>query len=167
MTIEIVRDPLTLAELRRLAGELFGDMVKAVIDVERGIMAIGGELHADEEAVLSHGCQGGITGGGNGVTVQRDGRIARWTVAQPGAPRQETTVTENPEGATRLFALLEELNFQAIDFDHEGGNWSCDLSLRTGEKVHSVGWGRSGFPGPPPEVQQIVSEMQRLAGPLE
>ena len=27
-------------------------MVKAVVDVSRGIMAIGGELHADEEAVL-------------------------------------------------------------------------------------------------------------------
>lgn len=27
-------------------------MIKAVVDVERGIMAIGGELLADEEAVL-------------------------------------------------------------------------------------------------------------------
>jgi hypothetical protein len=30
----------------------FGDMVKAVVDIERGVMAIGGEMHADEEAVL-------------------------------------------------------------------------------------------------------------------
>ena len=35
-----------------MAREQFGDMVKAVVDVEQGIMAIGGELHADEEAVL-------------------------------------------------------------------------------------------------------------------
>ncbi len=34
------------------AEQLFGDMVKAVIDVEKGIIAIGGELHADEEAFL-------------------------------------------------------------------------------------------------------------------
>ena len=27
-------------------------MVKAVVDVARGVMAIGGELHADEEAAL-------------------------------------------------------------------------------------------------------------------
>jgi len=27
-------------------------MVKAVMDVEKGVMAIGGELHADEEAFL-------------------------------------------------------------------------------------------------------------------
>jgi hypothetical protein len=33
----------------------FGDMVKAVVDVERGIMAVDGELHADEEALLMDG----------------------------------------------------------------------------------------------------------------
>ena len=38
--------------LRDMAGVQFGDMVKAVVDVEAGIMAIGGELHSDEEAVL-------------------------------------------------------------------------------------------------------------------
>ncbi len=35
-----------------MAAEQFGDMVKAVVDVERGVMAIGAELHADEEAAL-------------------------------------------------------------------------------------------------------------------
>jgi hypothetical protein len=35
-----------------MAKQQFGDMVKAVVDVEQGIMAIGGELHSDEEAVL-------------------------------------------------------------------------------------------------------------------
>ncbi|OGL01182.1 MAG: hypothetical protein A3E31_11045 [Candidatus Rokubacteria bacterium RIFCSPHIGHO2_12_FULL_73_22] len=42
---------LARAELARLAG-LFGDMVKYVVDVERGVLAIGGELHADAEQVL-------------------------------------------------------------------------------------------------------------------
>jgi hypothetical protein len=36
------------AELVRLA-RLFGDMIKFVVDVERGVIAIGGELHADAE----------------------------------------------------------------------------------------------------------------------
>jgi len=35
-----------------MAKRQFGDLVKAVVDVEHGIMAVGGELHADEEAVL-------------------------------------------------------------------------------------------------------------------
>lgn len=50
--IEIVSDPIPLAHVREMAEALFGDLVKAVVDVERGIMAIGAELHADEEALL-------------------------------------------------------------------------------------------------------------------
>jgi Protein of unknown function (DUF5674) len=50
--VEIVSTPITLEQLRGMAAEQFGDFVKAVVDVGRGVMAIGGELHADEEAVL-------------------------------------------------------------------------------------------------------------------
>ena len=52
ISILIVREPVTLDELRSLARAQFGEMIKAVVDVQQGIMAIGGELHADEEAVL-------------------------------------------------------------------------------------------------------------------
>lgn len=52
MTIEILHRPTTLAHLSALAEGQFGDMVKAVVDVERCVMAIGGELHSDEEAAL-------------------------------------------------------------------------------------------------------------------
>ena len=50
--IEIVRPSVVLAHLEALAEGRFGDLVMAVVDVELGIMAIGGELHADEEATL-------------------------------------------------------------------------------------------------------------------
>jgi hypothetical protein len=40
------------ATLRRLVETQFEDMVKYVVDLERGIAAVGGELHADEEALL-------------------------------------------------------------------------------------------------------------------
>lgn len=40
------------AELDALAAARFGDMVKGVVDVRRGIAAFGGELHSDEEALL-------------------------------------------------------------------------------------------------------------------
>jgi len=52
ISILIVREPVTLDELRSLARAQFGEMIKAVVDVQQGVMAIGGELHADEEAVL-------------------------------------------------------------------------------------------------------------------
>ena len=43
---------MSRADLVSLAEGGYGDMVKAVVDVRRGIMAIGGELHSDEEAAL-------------------------------------------------------------------------------------------------------------------
>lgn len=52
MTIEVLRGPTSRAHLTALAEAQFGDMVKAVVDVRRCVMAIGGELHADEEAAL-------------------------------------------------------------------------------------------------------------------
>ena len=52
MEIRIVRDAVSRSALCEMAKQQFGDMVKAVVDVEQGIMAIGGELHSDEEAVL-------------------------------------------------------------------------------------------------------------------
>ncbi|MBI1934463.1 hypothetical protein HYS30_02235 [Candidatus Peregrinibacteria bacterium] len=48
----IVRDAISRAQLKVLAEERFGDMVKAVVDCKRRIMALGGELHADEEQLL-------------------------------------------------------------------------------------------------------------------
>jgi hypothetical protein len=52
MAILIVSAPVSLDELRRMAAEQFGDFLKAVVDVQGGVIAIGGELHADEEALL-------------------------------------------------------------------------------------------------------------------
>jgi hypothetical protein len=50
--IEIIREPVHRADVNEKAALLFGDMIKAVVDINRRIMAIGGELHADEERVL-------------------------------------------------------------------------------------------------------------------
>lgn len=52
MTLQVVRDRIPRSHLRTLAEQQFGDMVKAVVDVTRRVMAIGGELHSDEEAAL-------------------------------------------------------------------------------------------------------------------
>jgi hypothetical protein len=39
-------------ELSKMAEDMFGDLVKAVVDVAQEIMAIDAELHSDEEALL-------------------------------------------------------------------------------------------------------------------
>jgi hypothetical protein len=48
----IVRSAIRRSDLSALAERQFGDMVKAVVDIARGVMVIGGELHSDEEAAL-------------------------------------------------------------------------------------------------------------------
>jgi hypothetical protein len=50
--IVIAEGRLEPSEVARLARLFFGDMVKYVIDVERRIAAVGGELHADAEQLL-------------------------------------------------------------------------------------------------------------------
>ena len=50
--LQVVRTPVTVTGLEAMAERMFGNLVKAVVDVERGIMAVGGEMHADEEALL-------------------------------------------------------------------------------------------------------------------
>lgn len=52
MEIKIVTNPIKKSELSEIAKNQFGDFVKAAVDIEKVIMAIGAELHADEEALL-------------------------------------------------------------------------------------------------------------------
>lgn len=50
--MKIITDLITLIQLKEMAQALFGDMVKGVVDVEREIVALDAELHADLEALL-------------------------------------------------------------------------------------------------------------------
>ena len=52
LPMQIITSPIHREALKALAKERFGDMVKSVVDIERNMMAIGGELHADEEQLL-------------------------------------------------------------------------------------------------------------------
>lgn len=52
MPISIIERPIKKSKLVKLAKEQFGDLIKAVVDIEREILVIGGELHSDEEALL-------------------------------------------------------------------------------------------------------------------
>lgn len=50
--MKIIKDKISIEELKRISAGRFGNLVKAVVDIEREIMAVDAELHADEEAVL-------------------------------------------------------------------------------------------------------------------
>jgi hypothetical protein len=44
--------PITVSQLQQIAAARFGNLVKAVVDVDRQLMAIDAELHADLEALF-------------------------------------------------------------------------------------------------------------------
>jgi hypothetical protein len=51
--ILVLKDrPISPGDLRTLTERFFIDMVKCVVDIEQAVVAVGGELHSDAEAVL-------------------------------------------------------------------------------------------------------------------
>ena len=50
--MKIITEVITLAELQQMASIMFGDMVKAVVDVDREILSVDAELLSDLEALL-------------------------------------------------------------------------------------------------------------------
>ncbi|PIP33740.1 hypothetical protein COX69_03095 [Candidatus Falkowbacteria bacterium CG_4_10_14_0_2_um_filter_48_10] len=50
--MKIIDGKITIDELKIMAEKMFGDLVKAVVDVEKGLIALDAEMHADEEELL-------------------------------------------------------------------------------------------------------------------
>ena len=50
--MKIIKEKLTLEELKQMAAATFGDLVKAVVDIDRQLIAVDAELHSDLEALL-------------------------------------------------------------------------------------------------------------------
>jgi len=50
--MRILESIITIDELKQIAQETFGDLVKAVVDVDRQLVAIDAELHSDLEALF-------------------------------------------------------------------------------------------------------------------
>ncbi len=50
--MQIITSQITREDLQNLANNLFENMVKAVVDVSKGTIAVDAELHSDLEALL-------------------------------------------------------------------------------------------------------------------
>lgn len=50
--MKIITETLSPGELKQMAVAVFGNLVKAVVDVDRDVIAVDAELHADLEAFL-------------------------------------------------------------------------------------------------------------------
>lgn len=53
--IEIISTPIPLPRIEEAAKAWYGDMTKAVVDLKKKLLALGGEMHADSESdSISH-----------------------------------------------------------------------------------------------------------------
>jgi len=48
----IVEEKISIKELKKMSSKMFGNLVKAVVDVQEGVLVVDAELHSDEEAYL-------------------------------------------------------------------------------------------------------------------
>src|SRR3989344_1543944 len=52
METRIIKDKVGREELKALAHEQYGDIIKAVVDVNQEVLGVGGELHVDIQSLL-------------------------------------------------------------------------------------------------------------------
>lgn len=50
--MRIVEENISVDELKKMSSKMFGNLVKAVVDVEKNILVVDAELHSDQEAYL-------------------------------------------------------------------------------------------------------------------
>ncbi|MBD3347017.1 MAG: hypothetical protein GF401_18335 [Chitinivibrionales bacterium] len=50
--MEIVKEKIAIAQLKEMSQKMFGNLVKAVVDVNRRKIAVDADLHSDQEALL-------------------------------------------------------------------------------------------------------------------
>ncbi len=48
----VINNKISIEELKEMSENRFGDLVKAVVDIEKEIMVVDAELHADQEKAL-------------------------------------------------------------------------------------------------------------------
>jgi len=112
MKIKIVEETIDIKELIKIGEEGFGDLIKAVVDIEKEIMAIGGELHADEEAILlSLGSKQENLWGINFYPQKKDEEFIEFDSVinlKPGQGNRSRGI-ENPQIQKRIKEIVERL----------------------------------------------------------
>lgn len=110
--MEVVTSKITLDELKRMAERGFGVMVKAVVDIDRRVMAIDAELHSDQEARMIG--EGSLQEHLWGINLYPDMPVDEWVEfdsminLRPSQGNRSRGV-EDPEVRARILGIVGEL----------------------------------------------------------
>lgn len=110
--MRIVKESINIEELRQMAPKMFGNLVKAVVDIEKGIMAVDAEMHADEEQLLLE--NGSKQKDLWGINIYPDMKDENWIEFDSMInlrPSQEnrTRGVENEEVRKKIIAIVNKL----------------------------------------------------------
>ncbi|MCA9382664.1 hypothetical protein KC660_04645 [Candidatus Dojkabacteria bacterium] len=50
--MKLVNESIKISELKKMSENMYGDLVKAVVDIKQGIMVVDAPMHADQEKFL-------------------------------------------------------------------------------------------------------------------
>ena len=50
--MQVVTDKISIEELKKMSEKMHNNIVKAVVDLEKGIMVVDADMHADQEMLL-------------------------------------------------------------------------------------------------------------------
>lgn len=110
--IKIVDKKLKMDEVEKFVGNPYPNMVKFVVDVQREVLALGGELHSDAEALLlTNGSkQADLWGANYWPDKPKDARIEYTSMIniRPSAGNRSMEV-KDPAIRKRILEIAERL----------------------------------------------------------
>ncbi len=110
--MKIVKDKIEIAELKEMAKEMFDSLIKAVVDIEKEIMAVDGEMHADEvELLMQNGSEPKNLWGINIYPEKNGDDFIEFDSVMNLKPafNNRTRGIENPEIRNKIILIVEKL----------------------------------------------------------
>ena len=112
MNIKIISQPISKNEALEIGKEFYGDMVKGVVDIEKAIIALGGEYHMDANVVLiENGSKQNTVWGFNIYPNTKGDEWIEYTslINIRPAAQNRSMVVENKELRATMKAIIEKL----------------------------------------------------------
>jgi hypothetical protein len=112
---------------------------RLVLLIALGASALRSECATAADEIRS-GCSGGITGGGAGLVLSRDGQLWNWQRSRANSDLQRGALLgTDAQAALQLFEKARLGGFALIEYRHSG-NRTCWVELTQDELTHGVYW---------------------------
>lgn len=120
---------------------------------DAGLMNEYAEIHS-----LTFGNGGGFTGGWDGATIEKNGKI--FLIQKNGENEEKKELTSTTEKVLPLFLELQKIEFLKMNIDKPGNMTTNILVLLKDEKRHEIKFPTGNFPSI--EVRNFTGQIEKL-----